>query len=110
MALDVAIIDSTGQIKRSTPVGWLTHDDLIRLADAIGNFPLILRLADYYQDAKYKPEEVEPLLAELRKLRAESKVKGVSSLSANLVNLLECLEELVGEALRDYASVHVIAD
>ena len=54
----------------SFDVGVDAHTTLINATRATSRFPLLRRLSDYYRDASFDVDELKPLMAELRLLRA----------------------------------------
>ena len=74
MPLDAQIMDSvTGQIdpELSAQIDSKQHAALFaRVADQASRFPLLMRMSDYYADAEYTTDELEPLIAEVEQTAA----------------------------------------
>lgn len=110
MALDLAILDSNGRPQHSIQVGLLAHNDVIRLINALGEFPLLQRMADYYQDVTYLPDEINPLLDEIRRLPSESELRAFPPVREEVLELLSSLAALWEVAEQEQNSIDAIAD
>jgi hypothetical protein len=71
MPLDAQIVDSvTGQIDPELSAHIDTEEHAVFFAHVgqqPSRFPLLMRMRDYYADAEYTTEEMEPLIAEIEK-------------------------------------------
>lgn len=64
MSLDFAVLADTGHPLREVSIGLEFHDCLI--SEAIkARLSLVLRMSEYYEDARYDISELEALSAEL---------------------------------------------
>jgi len=85
MALDLAILGDDGAPSEFVGIGVNEHWELLQRASPTGSFPLIQRLADYYEDVSFTPSEVAALKAELTRIGC----RGMEGKIASLVALLE---------------------
>jgi len=66
--LDMCLVDDSGIILLSVPVGVREHAELMSSVKAFGGCELLQKMEDYYEDAKYQPAEVRGLHDELQRL------------------------------------------
>ena len=63
MSLDVVLLNPSGSPERTASIGVDAH---YRMFEQLrGSYPLLHRMADYYEDAAYAPDEVPVLRDEV---------------------------------------------
>ena len=102
MGLDFAYLGDDGSPARSVPIGVTKHWAIVQAARS-ADFPLLLRMQDYYEDAEYAANEVDALLRELRRLE-ELLAEG------DMKTLLAAMQDLCEEAMTQNMGIDTIAD
>lgn len=103
MALDFAQVDTSGTVIGETVrIDRRAHLSIIHGLPG-GEYPLLGRMRDYYDDASYAPEELSRLELEL------TRVLERPLLSQDLV-VVECMLSLVRDSAKKGLGVEAIAD
>ncbi len=111
MALDFAIQDDAGYPKQSVPIEWDVQIELIKQASESDHYPLILRMADYFQNTRYDADEVEKLMEELRRLKKEIALEPPPlSEDSEVLTSLRAMETLCLQAIQEGRQIVAIAD
>ena len=103
MALDVSFLDLDEETQNFVSIGMLEHEDLVKIATD-HPVPLILRMSDYYGDARFEPSEISKLESELRHL-AES-----PDCPAKLQGTISALLDLCRSAIDAGKGLEALAD
>lgn len=103
MALDIAILNDTGEPDTTVSIRINEHARLLRIVDD-GTPRLLLRLRDYYEDAEFELCELDELTRELESL--QTRTHGDSELAALVSNL----RKLVLSARASNKPIFAIAD
>ena len=84
MTLDLCMLGADGAPSEQVGLGVDEHWELLQRATPAREYPLLQRLADYYEDASFVACEITGLRAELEKLDA----KGIESTVDRLIGFL----------------------
>lgn len=103
MSLDFAILSKTGHPLRSIPIGMDFHNALIDEAERADS-ELVLRMAEYYEHARYEPSDLPALADELTGLETARSSDPV--FAENITKM----KALVSEAQQSALQVMAIAD
>jgi hypothetical protein len=103
MALDIVILAESGEPETTVPIRVNERARLLGIVDD-ATIPLLSRLRDYYEDAKYEPQELESLAAELDSVAERALTDD------ELARLVAELRNLVTLAKRMSRKVVAIAD
>ena len=99
MPLDVAILGEDGSPASSVSIPLNAHGRMIDEAEA-AKLPMLMRLSDYWGDAKFDIGELRALRDELEQLMLKmSEDKEVESLARALIHLVDLAAEKKTEVL-----------
>ena len=103
MALDFAMVNSTGNIYSNVPINIELHGEIFDKMES-GKYRLLEKIRDYYSDVTFMNAELVELKDEMV-LLAESHSSNIKHLE-----LLQSMVQLVNEATERDLQIEVIAD
>lgn len=103
MALDLAILGPDGSPTRVVSIRAKLHEHLMVAANAFG-LHLLLRMSDFYADTEFEASELPQLRWEIANILREARH------DQEVSSIIEEIEQLVDNAIRENRGISVIAD